>query len=1308
MGKSRLADVAPLSPSQRDLLSRALADEQALALLTGQVECAWEGPLDVAALRASIGTLLRRHPALTAGFLAEDAARPVRFLPADPELPFVEHDLSALPPLLREREVARLAEVERGRRLAPAEPPLVRFTLLRTAPERHLLLVTHHQLALDRWARPLLVAELLALLAAGGSDEELPEPPSSRGWFDWQAARDAEADAAAWQRVLGEIRQPGFLTRSGDRRVPLARESYAHPLPVGLSDRLNGLVDRTGSTLSAVLHAAWALVLGRFTGRSEVVLGSALPGRPAEVAGSGSLLDALAGVLPLRVALGPEETLLDLLRRVSEGQRALEPLPYATPPRPTDGLFDTVVGFGVRSVADALADGAPAGGPRLVGVRELDCSPQPLTVLGSAAPDLRLRFDYRPDIFDQPAVERLAGCLERLLVALADDPEQPVGAVDVLDPAERQRVLVDFNNSGVPLWARTLPELFEQQVKRGPERPALLGEHGLATYGELNGRANRLARLLIARGVGPEDVVALPLPRSVDLVVATLAVAKAGAVSLPVDPAGRDAWPAGVRPALTLTTRACAAAFTTGARAEVPTLPLDAPDTLVELGRAESTNPTDSDRRRRLQPAHAALLVDAGGARGATVVPHTGLASLSATAAQRFVFTGNDRVLMYARPGSTGSLLELTVALTTGAALLVAPADAGERRLPTELMTQWQVTHALVDAAALSGATPEQLPWLRVLVLDGTEVDAALVARWSRGRTLVGGLSAAETSALAVVSTPLGGGQPPSLGGPVVGTRAFVLDAALRPVPVGVAGELYLLGAGVARGYTGRADTTAERLVACPFGGPGARMFRTGQLARWRPHGQLEYLGAAAGRAAGGPSGVGLLPATPQLLALAERHGSPEGHQAMVLQVPGGLDESALVGALGAVLDHHDALRGRLVGSAAIGWALEIAEPGTGDAAGAFRRVDVFGRYERELGASVDAALAEAAGELSPRDGVMLRLVWLDTGPGRAGRLLVVAHRLVIDDASWRVLLPDLHAAYRALAAGATPHLPAVRTSARALALDLARQAAARSAELDGWRQVLDAPDAPVAPGGAGAGRHTVTVDPAVSAAVLRAGAGLSVPGLPVNTVDVLLTALGVAVAEWRAERGLGGGRRTLVEIVEHGRGEGSGGADLSRTVGWFANSYPAAVDPGEVPAEALGRVAGQLRALPGRGAGFGLLRWLNAETSAVLAGAPEPRIVFGYRGRTPGTGQDSDWLPVSEAAEDGRAPLPPGRQLGLEVRTVESGRGPVLTAEWRGGDGLGEAELTAIAGHWLAALADLAGQRPADAGPPAAEPAAL
>ncbi|MEW1601535.1 amino acid adenylation domain-containing protein, partial [Streptomyces sp. NPDC093808] len=855
------SDVLPLSPVQQGLLFQSLHDAQNAGDddYTVQLGFTVEGPLDGTRLRGAWQALLRRHPVLRSAFVADTTDVPAQVVLDDVELPWREVDLTGPPtaagPREQDRRLRQVAAGERAGRFDLARPPLLRVALVRLAPGRHAVLFTHHHMLLDGWSLPLLGRELFALYHG----EPLPPAAPPRTYLSWLGRQDRDAARAAWRAELDGLDSPTLLVPDAAAEAEPSQGRHTVDLPTGATDALRDLAAAHGLTLNTVVQGAWALLLAGLTGRDDVVFGTTVASRPAEVDGAESMVGLFVDTVPVRVRLRPADDLRDMLRGMQRRQsrRAAAAhlgLPDITRLTGLDRLFDTVLTFENFPVDPATF--RPGPGLAVTDPHVHAGTHYPLTLL--VVPEdagLSLRFGYRTGVFTPDGITRVGARLVRLLEALAADPARTVGAVDVLLPEERRQVLVEWNDTAVPVPPVSVPELVAAQAAATPDATAVVYADGGAggeelTYARFDARVAALAARLRERGVAPETRVAVALPRSADLLVAVHAVLRAGGVYVPVDPE-LPAERIGLllddaAPACTLTTRDLAERFPR----------LDGPDTVL-LG---ADAPVGAGAARTapvpVAPGSAAYMIFTSGSTGrpkGVVVSHEAIANRVLGMQREFALTADDRVLHKTPVGFDVSVWELLWPLTTGAAVVVA--RPGGHRDP----------HYLAGAVGDHGVTTVHfVPSMLRVFLDSVDGPAAAGFRLRRvicsGEALPAGLADASLALLGVPLFNLYGPTeaaidvtrwqclpawkgPVPIGAPVDNTRVYVLDAALRPVAPGVAGELYLAGRQLARGYPARPGTTALRFVADPFGPAGSRMYRTGDLARWRGDGTLEYLG---------------------------------------------------------------------------------------------------------------------------------------------------------------------------------------------------------------------------------------------------------------------------------------------------------------------------------------------------------------------------------------------------------------------------------------------------------------------------------
>ncbi|MEU9033191.1 amino acid adenylation domain-containing protein, partial [Streptomyces sp. NPDC048383] len=858
MSRSTIEDVLPLSPLQEGMLFQALYDEEGPDLYVHQLLLDLEGPLDSRALRLAARSLLKRHANLRVGFRHDSSTEPVQLVHSRVNVPWEQIDLSALDEDKRQAELARHADEDRARGFDLTRPPLLRFTVFRLGPDRFRLMLTKHHILMDGWSVPVLVRELFELYGSKGDPVVLRPVTPYRDYLAWIATQDADTAREAWQSALADIDEP-TLVSPVDRGRGLVRPGWLrHEVPVEITSGLLALARSRSLTVNTVVQGVWGLLLSTLTGRDDVVFGAIVSGRPPEIPGVDTMVGLFINTLPVRVRFRPQETLLAALTRLQDEQSELLAHQHVrlTDVQQLSGhqeLFDTTLVYQNYPV-DPTTEELVVDGVRFSGVDGRDGAHYPLNLAaGLMGDDLHLRLCYAPDLFDEQAAKAVLDRLVRLLTAVVADPEQPVGRVDVLTPAERRRILGDWNDSARDITPRTLPELFAARVTEQPDAPALLFRDTTLTYAELDSRANRLARRLIDEGVGPEQFVAVSVPRSVELIIALWAVLKAGAGYLPLDPeypVDRLAFMVeDARPSLLITTGATSRLLGDAA-GDTPQLVLDAPETARALGAYDSADITDADRVAPLTTTHPMYIIYTSGSTGrpkGVVVPHHGLASLVATQADAVQAGPGSRVLQFASVSFDAGFWDISMGLLSGAALVLGPADDLLPGDPlADLVRRHRVTHATLPPVALASLPAGQDVLAgATLVSTGDACTPELVARWAPGRRLLNGYGPTETTVGATMSGPLGVGGTPPIGSPFVNSQVYVLDRWLRPVPPGAVGEMYIAGTGLARGYLKRPGLTAERFVANPFGAAGTRLYRSGDLGRWRADGRLEFAGRA-------------------------------------------------------------------------------------------------------------------------------------------------------------------------------------------------------------------------------------------------------------------------------------------------------------------------------------------------------------------------------------------------------------------------------------------------------------------------------
>ncbi|WP_082393004.1 amino acid adenylation domain-containing protein [Nocardia arizonensis] len=833
-----------------------------------------DGDLDFDALAAALTDVVERHEALRTVY-PEDVEGPRQVvLPtaqAMPGLTVIETDEAGGLRALR-------ALARRGFDLGRTAP--LRISLLRTDTERHVLGVVVHHIAADGWSLGPLTRDLAVAYAARREDKAPVWAPLPVQYVDfalWQRAclgeeSDPESLAAVqlafWRTALADV--PEELPLPYDRPRTAQPTHAAHSTRVAVPDDIRGglleLASEHGASLFMVLHSALAVLLRVVTGGRDIVIGTPVAGR------SDTRLDELVGMfvntLVLRSDVDPDSSFVALLR--ADRDTELAALAHADLPfeRVVEELGRHTRGADrppLLQVALTVEEGrSPA--LRLPGLalraEELDIAlakfDLELRVTDSADPDdpgLAFEFVYAAELFDAATVETFGYRLLRVLSAITANPRVAIRDIDARTDRERRTLTPARGGPAAP--PRTLGAMVTDIARRHADHTALVyaGPGGESlTYAELERRSNRLARALMAHGLGAEARVALGLTRSVDSVVTMFAVAKSGAAFVPVDPK----YPAD-RIRHMLTDAGCRLGITVAAHAEelrsaveeigqgTSWLLLDDPGFAAELARYDDRAVAEAERGRPLRVANLAYIVYTSGSTGkpkGVAVTHAGLSNLADEFRERMSVEAQSRTLHFSTPSFDGALLDLLLAFGAGATVVICPPDVFGGDELAALIDREQVTHTFLTPAALATIDRDRwpLPRLRTLLVGGEAFGAELIGRWAPGRAMFNVYGPTETTVV-VSGAPVTVGGPVGIGTVVRGARALVLDERLRPVPVGVPGELYLGGGGLARGYLDRPSLSAGRFPADPYGPAGARMYRTGDVVRWDSRGHLVYLG---------------------------------------------------------------------------------------------------------------------------------------------------------------------------------------------------------------------------------------------------------------------------------------------------------------------------------------------------------------------------------------------------------------------------------------------------------------------------------
>ncbi|HEU0149444.1 MAG TPA: amino acid adenylation domain-containing protein, partial [Bradyrhizobium sp.] len=862
-GARQVEDIYPLSATQQGLLFHSLyAPEAAVYVIS--VACRLEGNLDTDALERAWQLAVERHAVLRSAFVGQDLDVPLQVVLRRAALPFARHDWRALPAAIQEERFSELQRDERTRPFDFAKPPLMRLALVRMGEREYRLIWNSHHVLFDGWSIPLLLNDVFSAYGAL-SRREVPRLPPVRPFRDyigWLQRQDLAAAEAYWRDRFAGFDTPTSLLLERPRRDATHQERYAehrHLLATD-SSSLDLFARRHKLTVNTLMQGAWALLLGRYGGSDDVVFGVTVSGRPAELPDVERTVGLFVNTLPLRIPLPAGETVLDWLREVQLRQTEL--LEHQYTPLPlvqrwsdvADGtpLFDSIMAF-ENYPADMSAAADLTQAIRITDVESIERTSYPLTLQVIAEKSVSLKLIYDAERFAAAAIEQLIASFARLLDKIVADPEQTLSTLSPLSEAEHRRFVARPIDVSAYRQAECLHELFAAQALRAPDAIAVSSEDETLSYGELDRRANQLAHHLRNLSVGPDTVVGLCVERSLESVIGVLGILKAGGAYLPLDPnypAERLNYMLSDAKAPVLLIQAALSERLPAGDARVVRLDADWP----EIAREPETAPVQS-----CAPQNLAYVIYTSGSTGrpkGTLMTHDCVTRLFAATDAWFEFGPRDVWTLFHSLAFDFSVWELWGALLRGGRLVVVPYWVSRSpELFHELLARERVTVLNQTPSAFAGlihadrATPRDLA-LRFVIFGGEALNFAELEPWFERHgdaqpQLINMYGITETTVhvtwrrvrLSDIGAPAS-----VIGRTIPDLQAYLLDDRFSPVPIGAAGEMYIGGAGLARGYLGRPGLTAQRFVPNPFAA-GERLYRTGDLARWNANGELDYLG---------------------------------------------------------------------------------------------------------------------------------------------------------------------------------------------------------------------------------------------------------------------------------------------------------------------------------------------------------------------------------------------------------------------------------------------------------------------------------
>ncbi|MFL9462640.1 amino acid adenylation domain-containing protein [Scytonema tolypothrichoides VB-61278_2] len=860
MKKNNVKDIYQLSPTQQGMLFHTLYAPSS-GVYCQQFSCTFTGSLDVEAFNAAWQQVVARHVVLRTAFIWEREDVPLQVVYRQVKLPLEIHSWLALSPDEQQQQLQDFlaSDCQHGFQLTKA--PLMRLSLIQMSEDVYHFVWSYHHILLDGWSLPLVLKEVLGYYQALSLGQELQLPPSRsyREYIAWLQKQKLEVAEQFWRQTLHGVSTPTPLGVDKPHHSKSLEQSYSEhclTLSTPATFALVSFARQHQLTLNTLVQAAWALLLSRYSGESDVVFGVTVSGRTTAIKGVESIVGLFINTLPMRVGVSPEDTVLPKLKQIQKLQVEMSTYEY-TPlveiqqmsdmPRGLP-LFESIVVFENYPVDAALQEHSQ--NLHVSDVRAFERNNYPLTLIAQPGVQLSLRFIYDSQRFDSATVTRMMGHFLSLLQGLVANPNQKLSCIPLLSAAEQNQILSEWNKTQANYpQDLCLHTLFEQQVQKTPNAVAVVFEDQRLTYCELNTRANQLAHYLVSLGVGPEVLVGVCLERSVSMVVGLLGILKAGGAYVPLDPEyppERLAYMLEDSCVKVLLTQEKFVASLAHQQAHLVCL-----DTDWQALAHFSTENT----RSGVLPHHLAYTIYTSGSTGkpkGAMNTHQGVCNRLLWMQQAYQITQRDRVLQKTPFSFDVSVWEFFWPLMTGARLVVVqPGGHRDSANLVKLIAQHQITTLHFVPSMLRVFLEEQnlesCTSLRQVFCSGEalpkELQDSFFARLGCSlHNLYGPTEAAidvtywqcqQDSEL--LSVPIGR--------PIANTQIYILDRYNQPVPVGVAGELHISGVGLARGYLNRPELTAEKFVPNPFVGKGERLYKTGDLVRYKADGNIEYIG---------------------------------------------------------------------------------------------------------------------------------------------------------------------------------------------------------------------------------------------------------------------------------------------------------------------------------------------------------------------------------------------------------------------------------------------------------------------------------
>jgi amino acid adenylation domain-containing protein len=852
-----IESIYPLSSMQQGMLFHTLYAPES-GVYVEQLSCTLNGYLDIPAFEQAWQHVVQRHAVLRTLFVWENRKKPLQVVRKVVDLAWVHEDWRSHSSREQQEKLETFLQSDRAQGFELDRAPLLRYTLIHLDHNTYQLVWSYHHLLLDGWSLSKVIQEVFAFYEAfsKGEDLYLPTPQPYESYINWLQQQDSAEAERFWRQKLQGLTAPTPLTvdRLSSDREQLPNTATEHILfATEATAALQAFVKQHQLTLNNLVQGAWALLLSHYSGEFDVVFGATVSGRPSMLMDVESMVGLFINTLPMRVQVTDDTQLLPWLKalqaqQVESEQYAHTPLVEIQAWSDIPGgvqLFESIVVFENYPIDTSLQE--QGGSLDVLNIKGTEQTNYPLTLVVILGEQLSIALHYDTGRFDRDAIARMTGHLQTLLMGILASPEQYICELPLLTTPERQQLLVEWNDTQADYlndWC--IHQLFEHQVERNPDAVAVVFKDQYLTYWELNTRANQLAYYLQAMGVGPDVLVGICAERSFDLIVGLLGILKAGGAYVPLDPnypSERLGYILADSQTSVLLTQKHLVERLPKHRATI--ICLDMP--WYQIAQRNPENPISG-----VKPCHLSYVIYTSGSTGqpkGVQVEHQGLLNLVFWHQRTFAITPSDRATLLAGIAFDASAWELWPYLGTGASIYLV-----ESELLGSLtnLQNWFITNNISIAFLPTPLAEEflSLEWddtipLRTILTGGDKLHK--YPPTSVPFELVNNYGPTENTVVTTSERVIRNGSDPvapAIGRPISNKQVYILNPNLQPVPIGVPGELHISGVGLARGYLNRPELTQEKFIPNPFSpDPQARLYKTGDLVRYLPDGNIEYLG---------------------------------------------------------------------------------------------------------------------------------------------------------------------------------------------------------------------------------------------------------------------------------------------------------------------------------------------------------------------------------------------------------------------------------------------------------------------------------